>query len=357
MSMGRKAVSPLIATLILVAVVVSASIAIYAMITGWIRIYGSIVDIQPFSTDLKIGGGNALLTINVKNVGNKPLIGIVAVGRDDNGKPFTLAIPPADPGRMSGNTLLIPLGVPDIVLDASGNNNHGVIYGATWVEWERGTALDFDGVNDYVYVARSPSLDLVTGDFSVCFWYKIKSTCGTSMRGIVDEGFTSDFSITTNPFLARRKEGVIFMVYAAGSGQMLEVDNLTIGNWHHIHCMRRGSKLEMWVNKSLSASTTLQITPRLGTDPLRMGIHGGSYYCNMTIDQIFIFKRAPSERENEVLHSGIPLTNGLAAWFPLDEGGNEPYSFTIGNTYVVTVTAYAVDGSTVTRTFSVRASS
>jgi len=130
--------------------VVSAGLVVYGIVSGWTGIFGANLKVQAVSVDLVKAGDKALLSVSIKNVGNKPLAGIVVTGYDDNGKPFKLALSPADPGQVSGNTLVIPLGVSNIVLDASGNNNHGTIYGATWVDGKVGGALSFDGVDDYV---------------------------------------------------------------------------------------------------------------------------------------------------------------------------------------------------------------
>ena len=47
--------------------------------------------------------------------------------------------------------------------DLSGNGNTGAISGATWTTGKNGKALNFDGVNDWVTVADSASLDLRRG--------------------------------------------------------------------------------------------------------------------------------------------------------------------------------------------------
>ena len=50
------------------------------------------------------------------------------------------------------------------VADSSGQGNQGTISGATWTaSGQYGAALTFDGVNDWVTVANSPSLHLTTG--------------------------------------------------------------------------------------------------------------------------------------------------------------------------------------------------
>jgi hypothetical protein len=60
----------------------------------------------------------------------------------------------------------------DTVYDASGNNNDGVINNVTWTnEGKFGSALVFDGENDYVRVLDDPSLDL-TDEVTVEAWVK-----------------------------------------------------------------------------------------------------------------------------------------------------------------------------------------
>ena len=57
------------------------------------------------------------------------------------------------------------------VHDYSGCGNDGTVYGPGWVPGVSGTALAFDGVNDYVQVSDSASLDL-TSAFTIEAWVK-----------------------------------------------------------------------------------------------------------------------------------------------------------------------------------------
>jgi len=64
--------------------------------------------------------------------------------------------------------------------DTSGNNNDGAINGATWTTGKFGSALSFDGENDYVEVPHSASLDITSKEaWTIEAWLKW-STLGIS---------------------------------------------------------------------------------------------------------------------------------------------------------------------------------
>ncbi|MCK5397685.1 MAG: LamG domain-containing protein, partial [Thermoplasmata archaeon] len=65
--------------------------------------------------------------------------------------------------------------------DTSGNGNDGIIYGATWATGINGSALSFDGVDDYVEVPDDPSLRGFN-QITLEAWVNIKSVY------IYDEG-------------------------------------------------------------------------------------------------------------------------------------------------------------------------
>jgi hypothetical protein len=65
--------------------------------------------------------------------------------------------------------------------DASGNGNHGTINNATWTsDGKFGSALEFDGENDYVRVLDDPSLDLID-NVTVIAWVKGRGAGFTSV--------------------------------------------------------------------------------------------------------------------------------------------------------------------------------
>jgi PKD repeat protein len=72
----------------------------------------------------------------------------------------------------SGNTLA----------DASGNGNTGTLKnGPVWATGKYGGSLQFDGVNDYVTIPNSASLDLAGAKLTISFWVNLTDRSGPDM--------------------------------------------------------------------------------------------------------------------------------------------------------------------------------
>ncbi len=67
-------------------------------------------------------------------------------------------------------------GVGVVVYDHSGNGNDGVIEGASWTTGVSGSALDFDGVDDFVGCGNNEILNIGIGDFTVAFWVLVRDS-------------------------------------------------------------------------------------------------------------------------------------------------------------------------------------
>jgi flagellin-like protein len=70
---SRRAVSPLIATIILIAITVSGGLAVYSLFFSTAGTMSSQTSVQVVSCDLVKSSSKVLLSITVKNTGNKPI--------------------------------------------------------------------------------------------------------------------------------------------------------------------------------------------------------------------------------------------------------------------------------------------
>jgi hypothetical protein len=83
-------------------------------------------------------------------------------------------------------------GTGDIAFDSSGRENHGKIYGAQWSTGVNGSALYLDGIDDYIDVPDSKSLD-IKEKISIESWLKPQNNTGVFSGGINGVVDTSEF--------------------------------------------------------------------------------------------------------------------------------------------------------------------
>ena len=190
--------------------------------------------------------------------------------------------------------------------DASGRGNHGVASGAAWTAAGRhGGALSFDGVDDWLTVADSSSLDLSTA-MTLEAWVKPDAISRPWQTLFMKEG-AGTFA---------------YALYATGGGtpqvnawwtesHNQYVGSLTQGGWTHVAVASDGATMRVYLN-----GVQVGVTPVAGalpntSGPLRdrrqLGV--GREFFDGTIDDVRVYSRALSQAEI-VGDSEAPVSGG-----------------------------------------------
>ncbi len=154
-------------------------------------------------------------------------------------------------------------------LDERGNNN-GSLSGVSFGAGRVGQAFDFDGVDDFVRVENSTSLNVQTGNFTLEAWVNLRSVStpnGTFIAGKDGCGEPNIYSLFTFSngvpvFRVNNSSGTTFFATAS--------DPLTLNEWHHLVGVRDGNTIRLFVDGELSASISLSGT--FGTQSQRFYI-------------------------------------------------------------------------------------
>jgi len=106
---GRRGISPLLATVILIAITVAAGLTIYHMFFSTVGVAGSTLSIQVVSIDLIKTGNTILVSASIKNTGSKPISSLTVTIHGDSGT-ATITLSNIDPGETASNTVVNPSG-------------------------------------------------------------------------------------------------------------------------------------------------------------------------------------------------------------------------------------------------------
>jgi hypothetical protein len=151
-------------------------------------------------------------------------------------------------------------------------------------------AATFDGVNDYVSVARQ-----ISDDFSIEFWFKSTQGLNTNAQwwgnaGLVDaevSGAANDFGVSLRSD-GRITAGVgtpdVSIVSAAAS--------YNNGGWHHVVFTRQRSNgaLRLYVDNVLAGTATGSTAALTSPANINFGrIQSGGNYLAGTIDDVAIY--------------------------------------------------------------------
>jgi len=196
-----------------------------------------------------------------------------------------------------------------IAHDTSGEGNDGTLYDGNttnddgntppqWTGGKFGKALSFDGVDDYVKVEDSDSLD-ITDEITAVAWVKTSNTAAQTVVGKKSE-------------ILLRIDGSGNAVFGINDGtgwyEAISTKFVCDGNWHFLVGTFNGSSIKIFVDESLAKETLKTTTIQDTTNPLTIGQLAGLNYFNGTIDEVCIYNRALSEEEISDLYNNYGYT-------------------------------------------------
>jgi len=338
------------ALVIIIAITISVGAFIFSWSIGIINVGTSTLQIEVTQVILTIdSSNNAHLTIDIKNIGSKSLIGAYAYGYDDNGKKFTLALPPLAPGQSGGNSLTIPLGRNWVVLDASGGDHYGIFYGSGWFSSDSVVGLYSAYFNNDGFIQMNDDTKLFTEkNLTLYAWVK---------RVNPSDGGDVIFSDINWPWMEHSWElssGWQIAFYTNDNRHPISVSSSLAGigvanQWYNLAFTWDGSTAKFFRDGSLIESKPFSANPDEYTGlPHRVGRRtGGAGPMHGYIDQLLVYHPSISDAEINFMYRypDRPVTMNLILWYTFDEGNGSPYSFTVGRTYSIIIVYYSMDGS------------
>ena len=211
----------------------------------------------------------------------------------------------------------------NIAYDSSGNNNHGtLINGPKWTRdvsssatlRPNGGALQFDGVDDYVEVPHSASLNL-TNNFTLEAW--IYRNVANARHEILYK-YRGTSGVDNYDFLVDNDNTLRFQFQDSGGNwrSAFSWRVVSANAWHHVAVVFSQPNVKFYID-GVETIKTLNYTPGTGNGSLRIGTMTpyGSWF-NGLIDEVRIYNRALSAEEVRYHYN----RGGPIAHWKFDEG-------------------------------------
>ena len=224
-------------------------------------------------------------------------------------------------------------GTADEVVDASGSGNDGVAVGATGIPTtgagKFGNGGVFDGVDDYVNVGDTTSVDFGSGDYSYSAWINIPDNHLGAENIIGKDGIGQRqliLGINTKDGSSTSAIGYLeAWMWNEGVWKRARTTNAELlgrtNEWIYVTFVKSGATGQMYINGSAVATTSDDLSGVMDAKSSELRIGAKSYtnfegYFDGSIDEIRIYNRALSPGEVRDLYNFAP---GPVGWWKMDE--------------------------------------
>ncbi|MGB2809874.1 MAG: LamG-like jellyroll fold domain-containing protein, partial [Sedimentisphaerales bacterium] len=183
--------------------------------------------------------------------------------------------------------------------------NHGTVYGAQWTSGQVGSALNFDGMNDYVDIPYDSSLDIDASEgITLSVWIKLNSYPDSLNQGPIFGLYVST-GIGTKNYLAIMKSTygnvIAWDQWPNTPYGWIESIRPDLDTWYYVTVVEDSSYRAIYINGSLDASdNTPESYEGNPPDTIRIGCRADNWapcYFDGAIDEFAIYDRVLSADE------------------------------------------------------------
>jgi hypothetical protein len=203
--------------------------------------------------------------------------------------------------------------------DESGNNNNGTVNGATLTADRFGNlnkAYSFDGVDDHIEVAHSPTLNCSV--VSVSVWFNTNNFLASNGFGPhllskrESSGWGNSFQMNVGINQAQNACWADWSISGNGGIYYNNSTALNTGNWFNLVYTHDGSNVKLFLNGGLVQTIVSPGLLTFNALPLWFGARpnagNNSSWFNGKLDDIGIWNRALTQQEITALYNGCQLS-------------------------------------------------
>lgn len=215
------------------------------------------------------------------------------------------------------------------VYDRSGNGNDGTMNGSMtesdWVPGKFGSALDFDGDNDYVNIGDIEILDLA-GNGTIGAWVKIPSVWeGDTYPNLVSKGATAGWDTAGWSLHAFSTNSIGIGMRNGATTNTVSFTNSIKDQWTYIAGSWDGTTIKIYQDGVLKNSTAQTIAPELNTTSVLIGQDANGQSFDGFVDDVRIYNYAQTAKQIvEDMNAGHPAVGSpvgsAVGYWKFDEG-------------------------------------
>jgi parallel beta-helix repeat protein len=191
-------------------------------------------------------------------------------------------------------------GSGNTAVDSSGNGNTGTLHGPQWLDGIIGKSLMFDGVNDYVSVPHSSSLDISGNEISVEFWMKLTNGWHPDPgASYIYDQILYDKGDAYTSAMIKSTGALSFNIPYVPPYPQTNKNSWDADTWYHIGEVFDGTQIRIYVNGVLDKAETVIGSVSRSSIQLAIGSHcyGDSNFFNGAIDEFKIYNYARTAEE------------------------------------------------------------
>jgi hypothetical protein len=187
-------------------------------------------------------------------------------------------------------------GTGTVACDNSGNNNHGTLVNEPqWVEGKIGKALSFDGLDDYIGITPSTSLNNLDTNFTIEAWIKVPTD--KISTGYIVNLRQNDNDPHIEFYVNHPSAGQLGAHFLPSDSRLAWSIGINDGAWHHVVVTGDNGVSRLYTDGVVYGSTGSCSGISGNWDSVSIGRSQGGEWFNGTIDEVKIYNRALSADE------------------------------------------------------------